>query len=231
MDFMQSGSPLGRLIFGICILASAIMVRDAWPALMLLLATIPVVRLMAGTWEPCRNAWRVLRWLLIPIVLLHLVFTPGTIIFPQIGGPSYEALHLVAWLSLRLSLIFMAAMVFSRMLSIDEWAELLLAMPYAGPRLYPYLRLMFPMRASMERIIRTYRQQWCMRRQGVSVNDLANLLGGVFVNVMAWSERQGMMLWLRWGEQEKRGFDTAMDGRSWLMAMLGNIWLLVAAML
>jgi len=229
VNIFQSSTPLGRLLFGVGVFGAAIMVRQFLPALLLLLISLVVLRLATGSWDACRNAWRVLRWLLAPIVLLHFIFTPGTIIVPQLGGPSYEAVNAALWLSIRLSLMFVAAMVFSRMLQPREWAQALLAMPWAGQRLYPYVRLLFPMRASLERLVRSYYRHWRIRRRRFSAADLAALFSGLFTQVMEWSRRQGGMLWLRWGIQERGGFDAAMDGKSWLLALSGGLWCLLAA--
>ena len=207
------------------------MVQHAWLAFLMLLPSLAILRLMVGSWESCRNAWRVLRWLLVPIVLLHLIFTPGAYVFPQLGGPSYEAVYTAVRLSLRLGLIFMAGMILSRVLNVREWSDALLAMPWVGPRLFPYVRLMFPMRTSMERFVRSYQQHWRLRRRRFSADDLAALLSGLFTQVMEWSRRQGAILWLRWGDQEKGGFDAAMDIRSWLLALFGGMWCLAAVML
>ncbi|MDX8411604.1 MAG: hypothetical protein R8K46_07040 [Mariprofundaceae bacterium] len=232
MNFFQGCKPLGRLLFGTGLLSAAVMAQSAWLAALLLAFSLLALRLVAGSWQPWRRAWRVLRWLLVPIVLMHLLFTPGTLIFPQLGGgPSYEAVAAALWLSLRLCLMFASAMTFSRLLSVQEWTHALLAIPWAGRRLYPYAMLIFPMRASLERLLRCYYQQWRIRRRCFSISDLAALLSGLFTQVMVWSKRQGSVLWLRWGVQERLGFNVAMNARSWLLAFSGGMWCLSAAML
>jgi hypothetical protein len=232
MNPFQGCNPLGRLLFGAGLFSAAVMAQPAWLAALLLAFSLVILRLVAGSWHPWHHAWRVLRWLLVPIVLMHLLFTPGTLIFPQLGGgPSHEAVEVALWLSLRLCLIFASAMTFSRMLSLQEWTHALLAIPWAGRRLYPYAMLVFPMRASLERLVRCYYQQWRIRRRRFSARDLAALLSGLFTQVMVWSKRQGAVLWLRWGVQERVGFNVAMDVRSWLLAFSGGMWCLASAML
>lgn len=87
------------------------------------------------------RAWRLLRWLLFPLILLHALFTPGAL-FVHLPMISEEGLKQGLWLSLHLAAMYLAAMVFTRLLSLSFLLGLAGLHP-RGKTLIPlYVRLM-----------------------------------------------------------------------------------------
>ncbi|MDQ6979633.1 MAG: hypothetical protein Q9M09_05550 [Mariprofundaceae bacterium] len=64
------------------------------------------------------QAWRLLRWLLLPILLLHPLFTPGELLIT--GWPfTREGWVQGSWLTLHLTSLYLAAMLLNRLLSLQ----------------------------------------------------------------------------------------------------------------
>lgn len=222
------------MLFGSSLLAAALVTKEFWLALAQLCFALAALRLLAGSWLPVLDAWRVLRWVLVPIVLLHVISTPGTLIAPELlggKGPSYEGVRTAAWLCLRLSLIFATAMIVCRVLGRDEWVRLLLNVPWLGRRVLPYVRLITPMRVSLQRLLRGYLVTWRARCGRRSMTQLGGVCSGLFAQVMGWSRQQGAVLWMRWGVQQETSFDAGMDAAGWSLVSVGGLWLVAACLL
>jgi len=169
------------------------MTRLEWVVFGILLILVLQIRCFSESWLPLRRAFRLLLWLLIPIILLHLFFTPGRLIWPDSSLPfSHEGVNQAAWLALRLCALFVAAMAVSRSLHISEWIYYIGRMPLVGKRLLPFVQLASPMREMVSEHIQLQRQQ------KHSLRSLPNALATLFVNVWQGAEAEADSVWEHW---------------------------------
>lgn len=215
--------PVGRLGFVAGLFVSALLLHHIPAAIVELLLVWAMLRLLTGSYAIHLQAWRLLRWLIVPIFILHLLFTPGTLVFPGSGIPlSVEGVNEALWLSLRLALLFYAALLLSRALSVREWIGFISAIPVIGPRMRSYLYLFIPMYHAMSELTRRYRDMWLLRGRK---RALGVLLAAMLQEVMGVGRQLAENLWLRW-DGDVRRFDMSVDGRA--VACIGAGGLCVA---
>ena len=187
--------PLGRFCFAASLFAASALTQHEWVLVCLLLLLVCQVRLLSGAWLPIRRAFRLLLWLIIPVFLLHLFFTPGRLIWPGSGVPfSHEGLNQATWLALRLCTLFIAAMALSRSLNKQEWTYYILRLPFLGKRLIPFVQLASPMRQMVGDKIK----QQCKQKH--SLKTLPNGLAVLFADVWQGAETQADRVWDDWQE-------------------------------
>ncbi|MDQ6975505.1 MAG: hypothetical protein Q9M22_02945 [Mariprofundaceae bacterium] len=150
-----------------------------WTVFHALLAALLLCYTDAGAsvlWQ----AWRLLRWLLLPIVVLHAVFTPGAFLMP--GWPfTYEGLSRGSWLALHLAALYLSAMLFSRLLSLHVLMRLA-AFNAHTKRLMPiYIRLFPAIMRGIQGAIKQHAQQW--REQGSKIRQLPTVLHQLVVTM------------------------------------------------
>lgn len=140
LDLTHAGA---RLFAGSSLLLVATL-GNSLPMLLLQLSVLILIHaLLDQGSKRLGRAFALLRWLLIPIVLLHLLFTPGELLIAGMAWPvSVEGLQSGLWYALHLAVIFFAAMLLSILLRREEWVALFVAMPVFGARLLPYVILM-----------------------------------------------------------------------------------------
>jgi len=198
----RQAHPLGRLCFSLGLFAAVLLINKAIPALLTAL-TISVLLLhwRCGAWQPVIRAARLLLWLLVPILLLHLLFTPGQLLWPGSSMPfTREGMFEGVWLALRLCTLFYAAMLLSRSLSRTEWACYCLRLPYIGPRLLAYLKLSDPIRVLVSKSMVAAKQE-CREFRGLrDTPRLLQALNGMIANVWHGSAAEAEMVWQHWDE-------------------------------
>lgn len=186
----------GRLALAGGFFVSAVTIGDAGIALLQLILAMIMLGLLEASVQTLRRAWTLLSWLIIPIVILHLLFTPGRLLFPGLApGPSIEGVQAAAWLSLRLALLFFAAMVLLRSLSQREWLAVAARLPLLGRRLHMHLQLLGPMRQQLATLARSYGEAWRLRGQPLWA---PGLLMGLLQQVLDLGHLNGAGIWLRW---------------------------------
>jgi len=149
----------------------------------------------AGSLAPLTAALRLLRWLVLPILLLHMFLTPGMMIVT--GVPvSWEGLEQGLWLSLHLVEMFFAAMAMSRLLLWREWLQWLASWPRVGGGLATDARLFLLMQRDARLLIEQRRRQW--REQPFDLIVLGRLLAETLQQMLARSELQAVRLWRHW---------------------------------
>lgn len=186
-----------RLLLGCVLLLAAAFNRDPFFAVAQLLLAAAIVYHLAGGFAPLRAAMRLLRWLVLPILLLHMLLTPGAMVFPSLPLPiSREGLERGLWLSLHLMEMFVAAMALSRLLLWSEWLQWLAAWPGIGPRLVIDARLFMLMQRDARLLIERQRRRWRAHRFDLVL--LARLLAETLQQMLARSELQAMRLWRHW---------------------------------
>ncbi|HKJ83002.1 MAG TPA: hypothetical protein VJ961_03155 [Mariprofundaceae bacterium] len=203
--------PVGRLGLVAGLFVSALLLHRVPAAIIELLLVWGLLRLITGSYRIHFQAWRLLRWLIIPVFILHLFFTPGTLMFPGSVIPlTVEGMEMAVWLSLRLALLFYAALLLSRALSVQEWIGFLSAIPFIGPRMRTYLYLFIPMYHVMRNLTGRYREMWLLRGRR---RALGILLATMLEEVMRVGSRLADSLWLRWDDGIRR-LDLRVDALS-----------------
>ncbi len=142
-------------------------------AVMQLLLTACLLCYADGGLTVLSQAWHLLRWLLLPIVLLHAFFTPGALLIADLPL-TQEGVQKGGWLALHLSSLYLAAMLFSRLLSLHLLMRLA-ACNRHSQRLVPiYIRLLPPIMQGIQTEVQQHAQQW--RAQGHAIRQLPRVL-------------------------------------------------------
>ncbi|MDQ6988123.1 MAG: hypothetical protein Q9M25_10005 [Mariprofundaceae bacterium] len=184
--------PLGRFCFAIFLFVAVLMVNKLWSGVVLLLLAVLLVRLFSASWMPLWRALRLLLWLLIPIILLHLMFTPGRLLWPDSMLPfSREGMDQGLWLAFRLCALFFAAMALSRSLNNEEWTYYSVRLPLIGKQVLPYIQLAAPMRQMVGD---------CLKHRKIRpLKHLPTMLVALFEAVWRGAEVQADKVWDQWG--------------------------------
>lgn len=191
-----------RLFVGLAFLGTALAVSTVAHALALLAAILVMLPLVGLPGRNMLRAIKVLAFLMLPILVLHMWLTPGRI---WLAGISVEGLERGGWLSLHLVLMYFAAMLFSRMLTLPEWMALTALC--GGRRLQSHLMLLMPLARQVRWRMQWLGRQW--RRRG-GWRQLAPSLAAAMDQCLSISQRQADVLWLRWpSDARPAGFFTA----------------------
>jgi len=216
-------SPFGRLLLSLLILMAAAMAA-AWPAMVVQLTfLLLLLRRLAPNklWQ----GWRLLRWLLLPMLLLHLLFTPGEWLLPNLAwSPSREGVAQALHLSLRLSLLFAAALLLPVLVRREEWLHLAAATPLFGRRLLLLLTLLQCMGQPVRFLIAHHFQHWRLRRRW---RDLGEVVAALLISVLRMGERVADQYWLR--EAEHPPLRIYLDPLSGVAIVCAAGWLWVVA--
>ncbi|MDX8410148.1 MAG: hypothetical protein R8J84_08955 [Mariprofundales bacterium] len=142
------------------------------------------------------HLWRMLRWLMIPTVALHLIFTPGVYVFPQLPwSPSYEGMAYSALLSLHLTGWFVAAWVLVSLVILREWWGLLNRIPLVGPLWTDTLRRIPSMLRDLNVRLLFLRYRW--RLEGGRWRDVPSLATAVVGQILAQGDLRAELHWLQ----------------------------------
>jgi len=188
-----------RLMMGFGLLFLAIMTTSIWSGLLLVMLAVVIIRLLDGNWSTSLRLLRLLRWFVIPILLLHMLFTPGQLLLPGWPiGVSREGLRQGLWLSIHLSSIYTMAMLMFRLLVHAEWLRLLMLLPRFGERMMVQMFMMMSMKQYMGMLLSYLRQQFRLRDDW---KKMPLVLMAAFRQALADASTHAQMLWLRWPQQ------------------------------
>jgi len=198
----KQSHPFGRLCFALGLFAAILLMnRDISIMLTALVSNILLLYLVCASWQPLLRAAKLLLWLLVPIFLLHLLFTPGQLIWPGSGMPfTKEGLNEGLWLALRLCALFYAAMLLSRSLRRDEWAFYCLRLPYIGVHLLPYMKLSSPIRALVSRCMADAKQELDQSGGLRNVSRALQVLTTLINSVWQGTAMEAKAVWKAWDE-------------------------------
>jgi len=188
--------PASRVLFGFVMLFLSLISTSIWLCFILAVIAAGMIRLLDGNWITCLRVLGLLRWFVIPILLLHLLFTPGQLLWP--GFPvavSREGLVQGIWLSIHLISIYILAILVFRLLRREEWMRFLLLMPGIGERLMVHVLMMISMKSHMAELLSFLRQQYGLRHHW---KKTPLLLISAFRQALADASAYAQMLWLRW---------------------------------
>jgi hypothetical protein len=198
----KQAHPLGRLCFALGLFAAVLLMpKDISLMLAALCINILLLYLVCAAWQPLLRAAKLLMWLLVPIFLLHLLFTPGQLLWPGSGVPfTREGLLEGVWLALRLCALFYAAMLLSRSLRREEWVFYCLRLPVFGVHLLPYIKLSSPIRALVSRCMAEAKQQLSESGGLRNVSRALQVLAGLVVRVWRGTAMEAKSVWQAWDE-------------------------------
>jgi len=190
---------VSRLILGSGLLLFAISNISFGVAMVLMAAAAMIMRSLDGNWMTTLRLLRLLRWFVIPILLLHVLFTPGQLLWPGLPvSVSREGLMLGLWLSVRLATIYAMAMLMFRLLRQSEWLGLLIRAPKFGEQLMVRALVLMSMKKHMTERLLHLRQQFNLRHDW---KKMPLLLMTVFRQTLTDASSYAQMLWLRWPQQ------------------------------
>jgi len=209
--------PLGRLFFGLGYFAAALVAHGIAFAAMGTGLSLILLRMVNGSWTSVLRAVRLLLWLILPICMLHLLLTPGALIWPGSDLPfTREGVDRAAWLSTRLFFLFFSAMLLSRLLSLDEWQAQLCRIPVVGRRLYPYLQLFHPMQKITAGLARKHWHE--SRSRGIT--SMPEMIVRLLEDVLRSGHQQAKLVWEEW-KGEPPSCNLKFDGRALALMVLG----------
>jgi len=178
-------------------------------------------------WYSWVKSWRILRWLLIPIIIFHVLFTPGEIIWVGFALPvSYEGLTLGFYLSLKLCEMFVCALLLGRLLPMHVWLQAMTHIDVLQHYLTPYLRLMPVMLGRVPVLVRRTYRAWCLEPK--KVKKLANYITELIIVVEKDSRRRAKYTWDAWDKikttdlaVQKQLADSHLKDMGWLLMTYG----------
>ncbi|MDX8413207.1 MAG: hypothetical protein R8J85_03895 [Mariprofundales bacterium] len=183
-----------RLLFGVGLLLSAITASNYTQAVVtLLIATLTTMALnqLALLWR----ALRYLRWLLLPVIVLHLTFTPGMLLAPDLPwSPTQEGANAAMWQSLRLINWFLSGWLLAYLLSHQEWQQLFAHLPKVGQSWSALLIALPPMVQRCQQSLTEICWRWRLERGGW--RDIPPLATAMVVMVLAQGSAQAEAHWL-----------------------------------
>jgi len=188
-----------RLLLGSGLLFLTVTNTSISFGLLLAMLASALIRLLDGHWSTTLRLLGLLRWFVLPILLLHMLFTPGQLLFPGWPiGVSREGLVQGTWLSVHLTGIYVMAMLLFRLLEVPEWLRLLALLPRYGERLMVQALMMAPMKKHMGKLLSHLRWQFRLRHDR---KKIPMLLMAAFSQTLSDASIQAKILWLRWPQQ------------------------------
>jgi len=195
-DFFYGSHLTARLIFGVGGLYFVVMTTSFWSGLLTAFLAAALIRILDGNWLTGLRVLRLLRWFVIPILLLHALFTPGEWLFPDFPlAISREGLIQGLWLSVHLISMYMMAVLLFRILRVHEWIQVLLVWPQLGSRLAFPILMMISMKNNNAALLAQLRMQLRLRSDWKHMPQL--LLGACKRTLLDAGAHAGM-LWLCW---------------------------------
>jgi hypothetical protein len=188
--------PAARFLAGCSLLIAAIICHSLWLSFSYLILSVCLIFLIEGGWLTIIRMLKLLRWFIIPIILLHALLSPGELIMPGVPVPvTWEGVNQGFWLSLHLSTIFAAALLLSRVLKRSEWMRGVLHLPFVSKKIIVFQMMMVAMKTNITEQLRHLKCQWKLRSDW---RMAAVFLLAAFRMALAAGREQARMLWLRW---------------------------------
>jgi len=198
-DMFFCSHAVSRLLLGVGLLSLAITATSIFAAVLLAILALVLIRALDGDWRTGLRLLRLLRWFVIPILLLHMLFTPGQLLLPGWPiGVSREGVVQGAWLSVHLTSIYAMAILMFRLLAHAEWLCLLMRLPRFGEQMMLQALMMMSMKQHMGALLSYLQQQFRLRYDW---KKLPLVLMAAFGRALADASTHAQMLWLRWPQQ------------------------------
>ncbi len=170
---------------------------DLLPTFSLLFLCILGLRLQGFKLEYFVKSFRLLLWLFVPTLLFHGFFTPGIMINYPIYIPlSLEGFERGLFLCARISLVFFAALLVSRVFTKMQWIAFVEHTPFAQA-LKPYFLLLPLLQQRMSNII--FQQKVAWKQQGQHWSALPTYILQSIEAVIGTGKEEAKDLWDNWG--------------------------------
>lgn len=171
----------------------------------------------------CWRGWQMLRWLLIPTLVLHAIFTPGALIFPHFFMPiSYEGLALGASLAWHWASVFTLAMVLGYLFPAQHWLNAMVRFPRLYKLLYPYLHLFSRMNLLIRALLRRHYRKW--KKDAHKITQFPHYMLSLLQRMQYYSKRSALYLWIHWEQVAERSWTSDSDikkqGLAWSIALV-----------
>jgi len=188
--------PLSRFLLGLAILSLATATSAISYGVLLVLLSALFLRLVDADWSRVIRTLGLLRWFVIPILILHACFSPGRFIFPGVPlSLTWEGVTQGLYLSVHLAAIFFAATALFLCLNRREWFKAILNLPLINRELAVYVVMIAPLRGSVGCMLQLLRQKWQLRKGWI---EFPLILVSAFRSTLAVSAEHSRQLWLRW---------------------------------
>jgi len=196
-DSIAKICPLSRVFLGITLLLTAALNSLFYIAVIQLSVSISLLIIITSGGEVFRKSSLLLGWLVIPILILHALFTPGELLVKQAAvSVSVEGLQLGGWFAFHLIVIFFTALVFSRLLNREEWINLILRMPQWGERAIPYLLLLETGLKKNRNVVKQECDNWCS--SGKKLSRLPIHITTALTETLNENKKDAYELWQNW---------------------------------
>jgi len=192
------------------LLISMTLYHHTWSAdifhISLIIGTLLLLEMHArDVWLLCWKSWLLLRWIVLPTLLLHLFFTPGEIIFIHLPIPmSIEGLQLGVQLALHLITIFILAMLLGRLFPISMWLQLIGKHDGIYHDLYPYLCLFPGINRDVRMLLRRSYRHW--QTSPHKIRHLPATFFELLLTIRQRSQRCARQVWHAWEQQPLQRF-------------------------
>ncbi len=185
-----------RCVFIISVLIWVVVSVELQTMVYFLCCSLVVLYLQGMPWMAFIKIFRLLLWLFVPILLFHGLFTPGLYVQSPIALPlTIEGLSRGLYLSLHIALIFFAAMLLYRSLTMAEWYSCLNRLPKANV-LQPYFLLIPQLRKRLYAILSEQKQSWRVLEQRWL--HLPDMLVLSIQDMLHAGEEEAEALWYNW---------------------------------
>lgn len=200
MSFQQMffhADMLPRLSLAAAMMLLALSSNTIFSVLLLILLAVALLRFLDGGWGRIQRLVLLLRWFVIPILLLHAFLSSGQLIFPAVPSLSltWEGLAQGLFLSLHLASIFLIAITVFQMLTVQEWQKVFVKLPLIGKELNINLLMLIVMKRNIRALLLQLRQQWSLRK---SWRHSPQLLVAAFQTTLLIARQQAYLIWIRW---------------------------------
>jgi len=186
---------------GGCILLLSALNHDVTVALIQMSVVILLLLFCFDGATPLLKSAKLLAWLVIPIVLVHSLYSPGAIILPQFAIPiSMEGAKTGAGLSLHLCLLFFAALLFSRQVEKGEWYLMAVRIPRFGNRIITYIILLDQCGDEIRAIIKDVMIEW--KANSGNLSKYAEILATMPSSILKKSDEIAESIWRDWDDLE-----------------------------
>ncbi|MDQ6993701.1 MAG: CbiQ family ECF transporter T component [Mariprofundus sp.] len=211
-----------RLVAAFGLILLAVSSQQIYLSLSVTLLALLFTRLIDGSWVTAVRLIKLMVWFVVPILLLHLLFSPGRLLFPATGLPiTAEGLYHGLLLSARLTAMFSAAILLSRFLSHREWLSATLALPVLGQKFLPYLLMIQPMHQEVSYRLSKLRKQFLLHRHW---RVLPAILLTACCEALEAASLVSKVLWLRWPMLRSQQSARRVTGwKGWLLSLLLGI--------
>ena len=234
MRWLFSHPPITRLLLGLSLMIAAARLHGMAGLLLISLLALSLLRGVDGDWRTTLRLYRLLRWFVLPTLLLHAFFSPGELLWPELTALpiSREGVRHGLWLSLHLLALFATALLLFRLLRWPEWLALLLKLPWLGEYLLIRIWIIAALRRAVAALLLGLQTDFKLRGRWY---QLPQLLLAACRDVLDYAAAFGEQLWLRWPQQLHVGAPVTLPLQQsraatttisllWLLAGNGAFW-------